>query len=63
MSDLAALQSELLAAIDGAGDEAALEAIRVAALGKKGSDLGAARDAGQAAARGAQGPRRGDQRA
>ena len=37
MSDLAALQHETLAAIDGAPDEAALETVRVAALGKKGS--------------------------
>jgi phenylalanyl-tRNA synthetase alpha chain len=37
MSDLAALKDETLAAIDDAADEAALEAVRVAALGKKGS--------------------------
>src|SRR5271166_6247595 len=37
MSDLAALQLETLAAIEGASDEAALESVRVAALGKKGS--------------------------
>ncbi len=37
MSDLAALQRETLAAIETAGDEAALENVRVAALGKKGS--------------------------
>jgi phenylalanyl-tRNA synthetase alpha chain len=37
MSDIAALQSEILAAVAGAADEAALEAVRVAALGKKGS--------------------------
>ena len=37
MSDIDALQSELLAAVAGAADEAALEAVRVAALGKKGS--------------------------
>ena len=37
MSDLAALQHETLAAIEGASDEAALESVRVAALGKKGS--------------------------
>ncbi len=37
MTDIAALQSEILAAISGAADEAALEAVRVAALGKKGS--------------------------
>ena len=37
MSDLSALERETLAAIDGADDESALEAARVAALGKKGS--------------------------
>src|ERR1700742_398800 len=37
MTDITSLQSELMAQILAAGDEAALEAIRVAALGKKGS--------------------------
>src|ERR1700752_4516762 len=37
MSDLAQLESEILSQIAAAGDEAALEAVRVAALGKKGS--------------------------
>ena len=37
MSDLAKLEADLLAAIGAASDEAALEAVRVAALGKKGS--------------------------
>jgi phenylalanyl-tRNA synthetase alpha chain len=37
MTDLSALQTETLAAIAGAGDESALEAVRVAALGKKGA--------------------------
>jgi phenylalanyl-tRNA synthetase alpha chain len=37
MSDLAALQDETLAAIESAADEAALEAVRVAALGRKGA--------------------------
>src|SRR5260370_33508001 len=37
MTDIAALETETLAAIAGAADEAALEAVRVAALGKKGS--------------------------
>jgi phenylalanyl-tRNA synthetase alpha chain len=37
MSDIASLQSELLGQIASAHDEAALEAVRVAALGKKGS--------------------------
>ena len=37
MTDVSSLQSDLLAQIAAAGDEAALEAVRVAALGKKGS--------------------------
>lgn len=37
LPDLASLERELLAGIESAGDEAALEAVRVAALGKKGS--------------------------
>src|SRR6201996_4041471 len=37
MTDTASLQSDILAQVSGAGDEAALEAVRVAALGKKGS--------------------------
>ncbi len=37
MTDIASLQSDLMAQILAAGDEASLEAIRVAALGKKGS--------------------------
>jgi len=37
MTDIAALQSEILAAVASATDEAALEAVRVGALGKKGS--------------------------
>ena len=40
MTDLSSLQSletEVLAAVEGASDEASLEAVRVAALGKKGS--------------------------
>lgn len=37
MSDLDQLQSDLLAQIAASADEAALEAVRVAALGKKGS--------------------------
>jgi phenylalanyl-tRNA synthetase alpha chain len=37
MSDLAKLESEVLDAITAASDEAALEAVRVGALGKKGS--------------------------
>ena len=37
MSNLAILQHETVAAIEAAGDESALESVRVAALGKKGS--------------------------
>lgn len=37
MSDIAHLQSQILAQVAGAADEAALEAVRVATLGKKGS--------------------------
>src|SRR5260370_32459758 len=37
MSDLAKLESQILDQIAAANDEAALEAVRVAALGKKGS--------------------------
>src|SRR6202790_329460 len=37
MTDLAKLESEILSQVAGAGDEAELEAVRVAALGKKGS--------------------------
>ncbi|HWU55670.1 MAG TPA: phenylalanine--tRNA ligase subunit alpha [Rhizomicrobium sp.] len=37
MTEIAQLQSEILAAVAGAADEAALEAVRVSALGKKGS--------------------------
>lgn len=37
MADAASLQSDILAQVLAAGDEAALEAVRVAALGKKGS--------------------------
>ena len=36
MMDLEALKSDLMARIDAAGDVAALEEIRVSALGKKG---------------------------
>jgi phenylalanyl-tRNA synthetase alpha chain len=37
MSDIAKLESEILKAVAAAGDEAALEAVRVSSLGKKGS--------------------------
>ena len=37
MTDLAQLENEILAEITAAGDDAALEAVRVAALGKNGT--------------------------
>ncbi len=37
MTDLTQLERDLIAQVDAAGDEAALDAVRVAALGKKGS--------------------------
>jgi phenylalanyl-tRNA synthetase alpha chain len=37
MSDIASLEQQTLAAVAGAGDEAALEAVRIATLGKNGS--------------------------
>jgi phenylalanyl-tRNA synthetase alpha chain len=37
MSDTAQLEQQILADVAAAGDEAALEAVRVAALGKNGS--------------------------
>ncbi|PLX45044.1 MAG: phenylalanine--tRNA ligase subunit alpha [Hyphomicrobiales bacterium] len=37
MSEIETLEAELIGAIDGAADEAALEQLRIAALGKKGS--------------------------
>ncbi|GAA0552724.1 phenylalanyl-tRNA synthetase alpha chain [Rhizomicrobium palustre] len=37
MTDITALEAEILGAISGAADEAALEAVRVSALGKKGT--------------------------
>ena len=37
MTDIAALQSQIMAQVSGAADEAALEGVRVATLGKKGS--------------------------
>ena len=63
MSDLAALQRETLAAIEAADDEGALEAVRVAALGKKGSISALLATLGKLVARRAQGARRGHQRA
>src|SRR6187399_1140613 len=40
MTDIATLETEISAAVAAAGDEAALEAVRVAALGKSGSVTG-----------------------
>ncbi|MES1989444.1 MAG: phenylalanine--tRNA ligase subunit alpha [Pseudomonadota bacterium] len=37
MQDISKLEADIAAAIEGAGDEASLDAVRVAALGKKGS--------------------------
>src|SRR6476619_7202291 len=37
MSDIQTLEREIIAAIDAASDEGALESVRVSALGKKGS--------------------------
>ncbi len=37
MTDLTSLETDLLAQVTGAADEAALEGVRVAALGKKGA--------------------------
>ena len=61
MTDLVQLESEILAQIAAAGDEAALEAVRVAALGKKGSISALLVDARQDVARRTQDARRGDQ--
>ena len=57
MSDLGALEQEILGAIAGAPDEAALEAVRVAALGKSGSVSALLRTLGSDDAGGAQGSR------
>jgi len=46
MSDIAQLESEILASVTAAADEAALEAVRVAALGKSGSISGLLRTLG-----------------
>ena len=63
MTDIAELENKIAAAIAAAGDEAALEAVRVAALGKSGSVIGAAQDARRHDAGRAQGAGPGDQRA
>ncbi|MEL6978039.1 MAG: phenylalanine--tRNA ligase subunit alpha [Pseudomonadota bacterium] len=49
-ADLGALQARWLGAVDGAGDEAALEEVRVAALGKKGAISLLLRDVGKMSA-------------
>ena len=48
MSDIANLEQQILADIAAAADEAALEAVRVAALGRNGYGLRAAQDARRA---------------
>ncbi len=63
MSDLAQLEQSILAAVEAAADETALEAVRVAALGKKGSVSALLGDARQDDAGGAQGAGPADQRA
>ena len=47
MSDTAKLEQEILAAVASAKDEAALEAVRVASLGKSGSVLRCSRRSDQ----------------
>ncbi len=61
MSDLSALQRETLAAIESAPDESALEAARVAALGKKGSISALLATLGKLAPDERKNSRRGDQ--
>ena len=55
MTDTAQLEQQILADVAAAGDEAALEAVRVAALGKKGSSPAILTSLGTHGARGAQG--------
>ena len=54
MTDTAQLEQQILAEVAAAGDEAALEAVRVAALGKNGSITALVENAWHAAAGGAQ---------
>ena len=61
MTDLATLESQILSDIAAAGDEAAIEAVRVAALGKKGSISALLVDARQDVAGRTQDARCGDQ--
>ena len=49
MQDVETLRAELAAAVDGAGDLAALEELRVGALGKKGRITGLMKSLGQMA--------------
>ena len=63
MSDTAKLEQEILAAVASARDEAALEAVRVAALGKSGSVSALLKTLGSDDAGRAQGAGPGDQRA
>ncbi len=57
MSDIDTLERDILAGVESAADEGALEAVRVAALGKKGSSLRAPQDARRDGAGRAQGAR------
>ena len=54
MSDTAQLEQQILAEVAAASDEAALEAVRVAALGKSGSVTALIENARHSAAGGAQ---------
>ena len=62
MSDMTTLEQEILGAIAAAADEAALEAVRVAALGKSGSVSALLKTLGAHDAGGAQGAGPADQR-
>ena len=62
MTDIAALETEISTAIAAAADEAALEAVRVAALGKSGSVSALLKTLGAHDAGRAQGAGPGDQR-
>ena len=47
MSDIAQLETEILSAVAAAGDEAALDAVRIGALGKSGSATACKRSIGK----------------
>jgi hypothetical protein len=61
MDDLATIRNEALSAVEQAADLGALDAVRVAALGKKGSVTGLMKTLGTLAPRAAQGVRRAGQ--